>query len=1227
VLFNRSKRKFPNFEEFAATIKRNPLTGDEAIFESIINDLAPYDIFDVISRISALNLMIENQNKSIIFDALIAGILTNPREYYRGTARMSSGKFRSIINRLESTGLRRMVDPAENPFIERIRYYGNYWIFPGINYAPAQTLQGFLDVLCLRGIQFNNDFVHKAHQLLNFVICISNTAAQTLGYGLETIEHVEQLTVNFPNSQLFNRLTNCVRVPHALIEEMIDDEEVLQRLFIDFEEHDLSHVINCDFQEFFVHPFLKIDNYTVVILNPSILIPFAIHHLVLLAELYGDKELLIDSYNNEIWSRCKKDLKRLGHKKVLESKYGIELINNQHRKENIMTVGNDKLLFVHFVCDSGTSYNSKSMFGRHMISKDIPAVRDRVRCFVEKLPMVDKNNIYQLIILNSFGRAIGCEISKAESQYSITLSPYELHCISVNEHDREEFIPRYINAKKKLTMMMPPMAISELNSIEIYTSNGYSFYLSDDYDLKTVSTYFALGDSLDYVIRAVKKEDRHLTSSYDGVHLCDIVLYDPVRNIYVAKGSGTTPPMLVVKFNEVNIWLTEGAITSFEKANVLYSIIDTISYWLAEAKEIINGMTFMTDAVRIHVDLSDSIEQYYNMIEEQGDFLSGIKYVHSGNTLIMTWQPLAYQLLGDKTNNTEKAMLKSLIEELAELNHTGTDLRTFDVLFENPLKKKAYGINAANSPYMIPTGGYVPGISQEEEHQLLDEIGVHFLTLPDYDYGRVPDEKRVELTNQIVGYLYSLLQSEIASISPTGLYEKVCFDLETVMGDVMLAHSRYAYDIACYPEKTEKIIEKYNETNRVSVALKFLAEYIAAVPPTGKALLGTMQYDRILAICSLIIDWAYRNDLFVYNIFNTPIEFLRSGRIGMARSESDYLSKINVSAITKRMESFSDPRISVYTPIEPFADFQVLIDEAFDAEYGFTFRQFAGCIIAITDFGDTIESDVKCVQRDVLVNEVLRECNLSRKCVNAVVDFISLGKRDDFLVPPKPFRKEDVYPWRHNRELSFTRRPIIQYGDKLIWGNRQLHHMLRYTVELIMEGKYKARHIKLIKLISKLSNIRGKEFNSVVYRKLNSIDGLVVCERLSKINGKKIADSYGNDLGDIDVFYIIPNKRKIVVGEVKDFSFAKSPYEMEQEYKRIFVDGEKPCYMTKHKRRVAWVNKHLEDVKIHFGLDDGEWSVKPVMFVSEEIVSNAFYHKNEQIIVYSQISEENVKSV
>lgn len=119
----------------------------------------------------------------------------------------------------------------------------------------------------------------------------------------------------------------------------------------------------------------------------------------------------------------------------------------------------------------------------------------------------------------------------------------------------------------------------------------------------------------------------------------------------------------------------------------------------------------------------------------------------------------------------------------------------------------------------------------------------------------------------------------------------------------------------------------------------------------------------------------------------------------------------------------------------------------------------------------------------------------------------------------------------------------------------------------------------------------------------------------------------GNVLGDIDILYIVPELGKIVVGEVKDFSFAKNPYEMNQEYKRIFVDGDKQCFMTKHKRRAHWIQEHLEDVIQHFQLPHKKWCVRMTMFVSEAIISNEFYHQNESIIVYSEITEEKIKAV
>ena len=67
--------------------------------------------------------------------------------------------------------------------------------------------------------------------------------------------------------------------------------------------------------------------------------------------------------------------------------------------------------------------------------------------------------------------------------------------------------------------------------------------------------------------------------------------------------------------------------------------------------------------------------------------------------------------------------------------------------------------------------------------------------------------------------------------------------------------------MSCYPEKEEQYITEYNNLNRVSLALKFMMEYVAAKTPKGEVTLGIGKYEYILAICSLIIEWAYKNDL------------------------------------------------------------------------------------------------------------------------------------------------------------------------------------------------------------------------------------------------------------------------------------------------------------------------------------------------------------------------------
>ena len=197
-------------------------------------------------------------------------------------------------------------------------------------------------------------------------------------------------------------------------------------------------------------------------------------------------------------------------------------------------------------------------------------------------------------------------------------------------------------------------------------------------------------------------------------------------------------------------------------------------------------------------------------------------------------------------------------------------------IFDNPMKKKFFSSDIEVIPYLKPiVFGNNRIVHGEDEDYLLDIIGKTVLETGKWGYGIIPDSDRTKIANDVVGMLFGMLQNEIQQLSPNNLVEIIYFDLEETLYRVMIVEKRYACDLACYPEKEEQYMKDYNDLNRTSLALKFMMEYVAAKPPKGKKVLGIGKYEYILAICSLIIDWAYKNDLFYYNIFTTPIEILK----------------------------------------------------------------------------------------------------------------------------------------------------------------------------------------------------------------------------------------------------------------------------------------------------------------------------------------------------------------
>ena len=107
----------------------NPLSIVQSTFESadvqhelkeLVEIIRAYDIYDFLRRLSALNLQKENQNRAVLLDALQSAILYNDETYYTSSAKMSAGKFSSIIKKMDSISLVHAIDPNENVFTQNV---------------------------------------------------------------------------------------------------------------------------------------------------------------------------------------------------------------------------------------------------------------------------------------------------------------------------------------------------------------------------------------------------------------------------------------------------------------------------------------------------------------------------------------------------------------------------------------------------------------------------------------------------------------------------------------------------------------------------------------------------------------------------------------------------------------------------------------------------------------------------------------------------------------------------------------------------------------------------------------------------------------------------------------------------------------------------------------------------------------------------------------------------
>ncbi len=1204
----------------------------QKVINEIIEKASKYDIYDFIARVSGLNIFSKNQNKAVLLDTLTQHVFVKKKEYYTSLIKMSDKKFKSFIEELNNTFLAASIDPCENTFVQNVMFnQSNYRVFNGIDITPAYNLQSMIRILFGYQNEFPTEYLDKVNKLFALILGISEEIAQKIDSRLDNAEYDESRRIIIPSGETVRSYANYVSIPLTKVQSFIDNYFSLDEICIAFGNDSVGRI---DYRPFYTRPFLKNEDHNVlIVLNVALLPTFAFYKAIEWAEVYGIKREVINRYNDYIWLETRITLENMGHSPINVRAYNVECKDEEYYKESVVTVYNNQLMFVIYLCDDGADYKEKTIHNQYPDARHQTILQDRMIYFRDSLSRMGiyAEDTYLLIILNGIGRGIFAGLKEFYFGYKpITLNSFELHCVGIHEHDNLPFLPRYMRAKSMLNIGMQSNMFSEINAICIYTSNHNSFYMNDNVDTDETSIYIAPGDSIEYISEALIRENRILMNSYEDGSMAEVKLVDKERNIYSEDMLFPRKHVaFCIPYENIKLWIVTDEIADFKQLdefNVFASLVDAISYWLAECKSIIERYDFPYKTYTIHMSICGEIDAFYYEQENSVPFEDCIDQSIEKNHIYLTFRPESYRNMQYNDNSQEKGLLQYIIDILDDISYAKRNYYDeLELVFNNPLKKRFVATHYDQKPYLVPlkyeTHRTVHG---EDEDYLSEKLGKELLESGEWEIGVVGEAKRGIIAKVVVDWLYRRLESMVAEFEPTNMLEIIYHDLEETLSKLIMAEERYYSNTACYPEREGLYLSTYNDLNRTSLALKFLIEYVTARPSSGTKHFGIGQYEELLAICSMVVEWAHKGDLFVYNIVNTPVEFLKSKRIGMSHEE---IADINMYGMDyRRRQLLYDSSGSLRKEYQVVVkNFSAELETAFLSEFGYSYSDFCNVVATMVSL---CEGDIICIPEAELSSKLIELNNaLTEELIKKVIDDITYCAREDYLRMPKGFDKEDAYPWRFNRKYSFNRRPVLVRDDSLLWGKRQLYHMGEYLLDLIYTGRIKAKSKEMDALCGKIAKETGKVFNDLIVQIIQDMNEFAIYPNRKKINGIRISEN-GEDLGDIDILIIDEKTSKIISTEVKNFRFSRNPREIRMEYEKLFVDKEgKPCFATKHKRRTRWIEAHLSDVKQEFNLDDREWKVVSLFIANQSLISQHIYKQNIKCISKAELCVEAIRSV
>jgi hypothetical protein len=838
----------------------------------------------------------------------------------------------------------------------------------------------------------------------------------------------------------------------------------------------------------------------------------------------------------------------------------------------------------------------------------------------------------------------------------LSMSASDLETIALLELGEPLTLWKYASASDRIREITRITRVDELDEFQLYRKNNYSYYFSDDE--KPTGLFISPGGAGELCTEAAKKRDLHGVVSYINGYIMDVIALHGDKNfpIYIPKNRliNNEQIAILVEGFPLPIWIIGPLYKNKEQAKLngrYFDFADAIGYWLWQftpslssiLQSIISEYRFIVINMSLLPD--DLWLKDQNPRKEDDDYLDLHVDQQKGHIDIIF--KVNIRILLERADNIgERYLMQQILrgfrDLLPEKERKDLSDETISGIIDNympiGIKKKIINIYSNNSLDLDSNG--LPTFRKLQEadvNELLDRLGDNLISTKKLEIGRIDEKQRTFILNKIVsGFYFDELKKLVSTLRPDGLLEWLIKYHESIINSLAVHKITTPTRIALFSSDSqikELIAKEFKEINEAAVASRFVIEYIAAQPPKGLRPMSYSIYDQLQAIGNHIISFGFMSDLIHNDLADIKLNILPSRRLG---SETNQFEKARASYIPSflsgeivRRTNYFESYWKKQEAVVRITEFEKRIDEACSLEFGHSLTELLDLMTKSVRIGQELNPVVACLPLDDLADRLVERLGWQKDRVIQAIDLLSLKSRIDFFEPKSPYRKEDIYPWRFNRSISYIRRPFIirncRGKDEVLWGIRHLYDAGHNLLALITGGRLKANSREMKTILSEINDNKGANFNDKVFELFRRNSSLNVKKNIKKIGKTHIRDSKGLDLGDIDVLVINSKKRLMEVVECKDLALARTPHEMRNELENLFEGGRHRSIVERHQRRTEWVRRHLKEILswLKIGSEFSErWKVRPLIVVDIELITPYLRKSKINVISFIELEKE-----